>query len=101
MASRLDLHEVLCGILGNRNAYFQPPESEKMKYPAIRYTRKSINKLRADNTTYGTFRAYELIVIDKNPDSELIDKVLALPMCSHDRHYKSDNLNHDVFTLYF
>jgi len=32
---RLKLHEILCGILNTRNAYFQPPESVKMNYPAI------------------------------------------------------------------
>ena len=34
---RLELHEILCTILGSRNVYFQPPESIKMNYPAIVY----------------------------------------------------------------
>ena len=39
MKTRYELHEFLCEILGSRNVYFQPPESVKMKYPAIVYER--------------------------------------------------------------
>lgn len=37
MASRLNLQTFLEEILESRNVYFQPPESVKMKYPAIVY----------------------------------------------------------------
>ena len=100
MASRLDLHETLCAILGNRNVYFQPPPSVQMKYPAIVYKRKTIEKRSANNSAYIQFPGYELVLIDKNPDSEFVDKILQLPYCSHDRWYPSDNLNHDAFTIY-
>ena len=42
MKTRYELHEFLCEILGSRNVYFQPPESVKMKYPAIVYERTEI-----------------------------------------------------------
>lgn len=100
MASRLELHEVLCSILGTRNVYFQPPASIKMKYPAIKYSRADINNRFANNNVYAQHIAYQVIVIDANPDSEFVEKVSKLPLCSFDRHYTSDNLNHDVFTLY-
>jgi len=32
---RIQLHEILCDVLGTRNVYFQPPESVDMNYPAI------------------------------------------------------------------
>lgn len=101
MASRLDLHEILCGVLNSRSCYFQPPSSVRMKYPAIRYSIKDVEKRSADDIAYRKLPCYELILIDKNPDSEFIEKLLDLPYCSYDRHYESDNLNHDVFTLYF
>jgi hypothetical protein len=41
------------------------------------------------------------MVIDRNPDSELPDKVIELPLCKFDRFYTADNLNHTVFTLFF
>lgn len=101
MASRLDLHEILCGVLNSRSCYFQPPSSVRMQYPAIVYSRKDVEKRSADDIAYRKLPCYELILIDKNPDSEFIEKLLDLPYCSFDRHYESDNLNHDVFTLYF
>lgn len=101
MASRLDLHEILCGVLNSRNCYFQPPSSVRMQYPAIVYSRKDVEKRSADDMSYRKLPSYELVLIDKNPDSEFVDKLLDLPYCSFDRHYESDNLNHDVFTLYF
>lgn len=98
---RLELHEILCDVLGSRNVYFQPPESVKMKYPAIRYTRDDIETDYANDNPYIQTTMYQLIVIDPDPDSEIVEKVKRLPMCSFDRHYAADNLNHDVFTIYF
>lgn len=100
MSDRLELHEKLCSILGSRNVYFQPPELVKMEYPAIVYSRNDINSRFANNTLYKSMVAYTLTLIDKNPDSEYVDKILRLPYCSFDRHYKSDNLNHDTFIIY-
>jgi hypothetical protein len=40
-------------------------------------------------------------VIYRHPDSDLPHKIASLPKCSFDRHFVSDNLNHDVFNLYF
>ena len=34
---RNDLQKLLVEVLGSKNVYFQPPESVKMKYPAIVY----------------------------------------------------------------
>ena len=101
MASRLDLQTKLESILGSRNVYFQPPSSVRIKYPAIIYSRKDIEIRSADNIAYRKLPSYEVILIDKNPDSEFVDKILDLPYCAFDRHYESDNLNHDVFTLYY
>lgn len=102
MASRLQLHEILCDILGTRNVYFQPPESVKMKYPAIVYSLINIKNNFADNRVYRANKQYEIIVIDKNPDSEIVNEIMHhLPIVSFNRHYKADNLNHYVFTVYF
>lgn len=101
MRDRLELHELLCGLLGNRNVYFQPPSSVQMKYPAIVYSRDDIENTFADNTVYTQNYAYQITVIDKNPDSEIVGKVSMLPACRFERHFTADNLNHDVFKLYF
>ena len=99
--SRLDLHEILCETLGSRNVYFQPPESIKLKYPCIVYERSYVQTLKADNLNYISINRYTVTVIDKNPDSGIADKLLNLPYTSFDRHFVSDNLNHDVLTLYY
>lgn len=98
---RLQLHEVLCEILGTRNVYFQPPESVQMNYPAIVYGLDDIVNVYANNGVYLSPRRYAVTVIDEDPDSTIVDKVCLLPMCHFNRHYEKDNLNHDVFELYF
>lgn len=99
MGRRLNLHEVLCEALGSRNVYFQPPESLKMNYPAIVYERQNRDATPADNIEYLGAWVYQLTVIDKNPDSPILDRVLNLPSTRHVRSFKSDNLNHDVFLI--
>lgn len=101
MANRLDLHEIFCEILGTRQVYFQPPESVKMKYDAIRYSRKRIENVHADNSVYNQRDCYEVVVIYEDPDSKIPRKISKLPLCSFDRNYRADNMNHDVFTIYY
>lgn len=101
MDKRLELHELLKEILGSSNVYFDPPESVKMNYPAIRYSRSRIDNSFADNSVYKQDLRYEVIVIYRDPDSDLPLKISRLPKCAHDRAYVADNLHHDVFTLYF
>lgn len=101
MASRLDLQSELESLLGSKNVYYQPPESVKMQYDAIKYSKKDIRINFANDKIYSKMNCYELILITKKPDSKVIDKLLELPYCSFDRHYVSENLNHDVFILYY
>lgn len=101
MDRRLELQELLEQLLGSENVYFQPPEGKKMTYDCIRYSRIRIKPKFANNHPYTLHDCYQLIAIYKNPDSDLPHKIAMLPMCSHERHYTADNLNHDVFTLYY
>lgn len=101
MRSRLDLHEILCEILGSRNAYFQPPSSVLMKYPAIRYRRSDISNRHADNGVYSSMNQYELTLIDKDPDSDLVEKINLLPTARFVRQFAADNLNHWVFEIFY
>ena len=101
MNRREELHEILCEALGSRNVYFQPPESIKMQYPAIVYSRDDIDNSFANDSVYMQSLAYSVTVIDSDPDSEIVAKVSRLPRCQYDRHYKADNLNHDMFTIYY
>ena len=98
---RLELHELLAELLGSRNGYYQPPESVRMKYPAIKYSRDDIQNTFANNNVYMQQYAYEITVIDEDPDSEIVDKISKLPTARFERHYTSDDLNHDIYKIIF
>lgn len=100
---REELHEKLCELLGSRNCYYQPPSNLEMKYPCIRYELSSIQLDHANNKPYIKHKEYLLIVIDKNPDSEIPDKLLEeFEYCSMNRSsYTADNLHHFPLTLYW
>lgn len=101
MATRLELQSKLEELLGEHHVYYQPPTSINMEYPAIRYSKSRINADKANNSIYKKTTKYEITVIDRMPDNPVIDKILELPYSSYDRLYKSDNLYHDVLTLYY
>lgn len=101
MDRRPDLQKLLTTILGSDNVYFQPPPTIRMKYPCIVYERTSGDTQFADNNPY-TFRLrYKINLICRQPEQEVLAKLAALPMCTYDRFYVADGLNHDVFNLYF
>lgn len=84
-----------------RHVYFQPNTNIRIAYPCIVYQLSDIDAKFADNIPYIHQRKYSLTVIDKDPDSMIVDKVAALPRCSFDRPYVADNLYHWVFTIYY
>lgn len=99
MGTRQELQKVLEDLLGSKNVYYQAPS--RMNYPAIKYEIDDIETTHANNKTYRMSRRYKVTVIDRYPDNPVIEKLLNLPMCSYDRPYVADNLNHDVLTLYY
>ena len=103
MRSRADLHNILLGILGDntRHVYFQPPESLKIEYPCIIYERRDINNEHANNEVYLQPIVYTVTVIDYDPDSEIVKRMSKFPTANFVRHYASDQLNHDVFEIYY
>ena len=101
MASRLKLQEELEKILGSENVYYNPPASVKMKYPAIVYSRADIDTRHANNAVYNQKTAYNVTMVDPDPDSEYVKTISILPLCRFSRHYVADNLNHDTFILYY
>ena len=102
MAKREELHEELCTILGSRNVYFNPPESVKMQYDAIRYKLGGKDLKRANNKIYHITNQYDGVVITRKPDSPIPDAILShFEMCSFGRPYTADNLNHYPFTIYY
>lgn len=101
MASRLDLQTQLEEILSLRNVYYQPPESIKLHYPCILYELIGIDSIPANNQNYLNTRLYQLTLIDEDPDSEYVDKLLELPMIRFDRSFATEGLNHFVFRIFY
>lgn len=101
MAQRLELQELFTNILGTQNVYFQPPPTVQMQYPCIVYHRDYELSEWADDIPFKRRKRYQVTVIDRDPDGGIGDKIAALPLCVYDRFYTADNLNHDVYKLFF
>lgn len=97
--SRKQLQKMLTEQLGTTNVYFQPPESLRMKYPAIIYKLSDIDNKMANNSVYKQNKAYDITVIDDDPDSKLVEKMSIL--ATFITQFTSDNLYHTVFRLYY
>jgi hypothetical protein len=99
MGQRLQLHQLLETFVSN--VYFQPPTNIKLEYPCIVYHRDFANTKFADGKPYDVVKRYMIMIIDRDPDSEIPDKVAAMPMSLFNRFFTADNLNHDVYSVYF
>lgn len=86
---------------GSENVYYQPPANLRMKYPCICYELSKIRSRDADDRVYRQTFHYTVTVIDTKPDSEMTAAVSELSKASHDRHFISDNLYHDVFSVWY
>jgi hypothetical protein len=102
LAQREATHDYLVAVSGldEDHIYFQPPEDRLLEYPCIVYERDNSSVQHADNIVYRWKLRYQVTLIDQNPDSDVVDKLLALPLCTFSRHFATSGLNHDVFTLY-
>ena len=103
MGNRMRLHQKLLDLMPtcHKNVYFQPPESIQMKYPCLIYKRSSADTDYANDMPYMSRIAYEVTIVDSDPDSNLVDILMtAFPLSRFNRHYVSSNLNHDVIVLY-
>jgi len=72
-----------------------------MTYPAIVYSRVDIDNVHASDEIYNQKVIYNVTVIDKKPDSEIVEKMAQFKYAVFDRHYAANGLNHDQFTVAF
>lgn len=101
MDRRLELQSTLEDLVEDIPVYYQPPSNLRMVYPCIVYSWENQLENFADNNLYLRKRRYQVTVIDRDPDSEIPDKVGALPYCSMNTIFVSDDLNHFVYDLHF
>jgi len=101
MAQRLLLQSLLEALLGTTNVYFQPPSGMQVQYPCIVYQRDNARAGFADDVPYRFTQRYQVTVIAQDPDTNILGKVAALPLCAYNRFFAANNLNHDVYVLYY
>lgn len=100
MATQAELQTKLEELMGNKNVYYQPPQALRMSYDAIRYSLSRIDTRHANNGRYKNMNCYDLILITRRPDPEVLERLLDLPYSSLGKPYVSDNLYHYPITLY-
>lgn len=100
-SDRVNLGAYLREQTGIGHTYFNPGPSTQLVYPCIIYSRHIVDVKHADNGPYKLNYCYQLTLIDRDPDSEYVEKLALLPLCQYERHFISDNLSHDVFRIYY
>lgn len=102
MGRRLALQSLLETLLGNNGTvYYQPKPKLELKYPCIIYGQDQAKNNFADNIPYAHTKRWQITVIHTDPDSNIPDKVAALPMSTFQRAFATDNLYHDIYSVYF
>lgn len=100
--SRLELQTLLEQLVGpDVDVWFQEPENLKLSYPCVIFHRDSGISAHADNKPYRHTTRYQLTVIDYDPDSIYPGLIETLPMCTFQRWFVKDRLNHNIYQLYF
>lgn len=94
------LQSLLEGLLGSEEVYFQPPDNVEMAYPAIVYNLDFENAQHADNRPYARKMRWIVTVISRDPMEPVRELIADLPLCSFERAFPADGLNHQVFTLF-
>ena len=97
-----DLRSMLISILPDGyRCYIQPPGEERMKYPCILIDRNRNSVSHADDANYLIFKNYTITYIYYDIDDPVVDILTDLPFCELDRNFKSDNLYHSAFTIFY
>lgn len=95
---RVQLHNEL--RLFYPNVYFQPPSNFRMEYPCIVYSKSRDNTHYADNDIYKNRDAYNITLIEKNPDSTVAKSMRDhFRYCSIQAYFIKDNLHQTTLTL--
>ena len=102
-------------LLGTDEVYFQPSAEAGsdeydenyiytgMRYPCFVLKRTTAYQPKANDRNYLFRPGYEVSYINPDePDPWMLERIMRrFPHCHYNRHYVSDNLHHDVFTIYY
>ena len=101
MNRREEFQEKLSSIPGVRKAYYNAPTNIRMEYPCIRYSIASKKVKFACNGRFDIRDRYTVTLIDRNPESPILQALEEIPYYSFDRMYSADGLHHFVCTIYY
>lgn len=96
---RVELQELLKEYCDT--VYFQPPSSIRINYPCIVYNRSTDYINRANNSLYMKEKLYRVTVMDKNPDSDIADKLQELPWAVIISRDVIDNIYQTTLNIYY
>lgn len=96
---RLKFHNQLCCAFNTKNVYFQPPETLKIRYPAIIYSINNTSIKKADNRNYNYRIIFKVVLVSRDPESDMIDTMIDNFICNYESSYVADGLNHTVFIV--
>ena len=98
-----ELQLALEELLNTGNVYFQPGPNVEIRYPCFIYERTTAFQPTANDRNYLFRPGYQVMFINRDePDPCMLEKVMQrFQNCHYDRHFISDNLHHDVFTIYY
>ena len=96
---RVELQELLKEYCDT--VYFQPPSSIRINYPCIVYNRSTDDINRANDKLYMKEKMYRVTVMDKNPDSDIADRLQELPWAVIISRDVIDNIYHTTLNIYY
>ena len=97
-----ELRDLQQEILGYQHTYFEPPESVRMKYDAVVYSRTGYDTIKANDRNYIVRDQYQVMVISRDAETALPKAILDhFSYCSPGRPTVTDNLYHFPFTIYY
>mgnify|MGYP003571258606 CR=1 FL=1 len=102
---RIDVHRQLESAMTlagyTPHVYYQPPDSKELTYPCIVYSRDKFNTVYANDHIYRDMTQYTVTVMDRDPESPLVDILRNIQYCEMDRELPVDNVHNFVFTYYY
>lgn len=96
---RVELQELLKEYCDT--VYFQPPSSIRINYPCIVYNRSTDYLNRANDGIYMKEKLYRVTVMDKNPDSDIADRLQELPWAVIISRDVIDNIYQTTLNIYY
>lgn len=87
--------------VGKGQVYFQDPGDPALVYPAIIYKLDDILTQHANNEPYFQEKAWLVTLIDRDPDSEIAEKIARMRKCNFVDFMVVKGLNHTIYQLHF